>query len=541
MRALNVLLAVLMSLLLGLAVFELGLRFVPAFARPATMNRFDPAVGWTKEPGACIERSVAGATIEFAINAHGLRDDGGTGPAKEPGTARVLMLGDSFVLGYTVERADLFVDLLESWWKSEERRIDVVNAGTEGWSTDQEAVWFEQEGRHYEPDLVIVFPFENDVYWNGQTAYATDKSKPRFRADATGALEPRALVEPAEKSFLASSAILRFLEIGVRQPLQRLIFGKPAGGPNTFLPKGADAFIQREFGVLLVEPPDFVAECAARTEGALVALKKSCAASGARLVMVPLPSKSAIDPKEREFFRTWEYGLAGLADSAWSPDRPVNLFLDLARKHGIEALDPRAALAAAAKEQPVYFEKATEWHFNAAGNRALASWLHDELDRREILGAEHAARTPQTIPARAFARAGGGLPTFVYVFAALWAALGTGFVLTYPKEPKLRSFLSVGALLAVVFTILIGGGRLVGLIPPSAAPWVMAAFVLIVLGFVAFKLGRKLGTIAELFKAFTLRGHWYLMPLVVILLSIGSLLVVAASSPLIAPFIYTLF
>jgi hypothetical protein len=45
----------------------------------------------------------------------------------------------------------------------------------------------------------------------------------------------------------------------------------------------------------------------------------------------------------------------------------------------------------------------------------------------------------------------------------------------------------------------------------------------------------------ELLKAFTLRGHWYLMPLVVILLTIGSLLVVAASSPLVAPFIYTLF
>ena len=37
------------------------------------------------------------------------------------------------------------------------------------------------------------------------------------------------------------------------------------------------------------------------------------------------------------------------------------------------------------------------------------------------------------------------------------------------------------------------------------------------------------------------RGHWYLMPLVVILLTVGSLLVVAASSPLVAPFIYTLF
>jgi hypothetical protein len=62
-----------------------------------------------------------------------------------------------------------------------------------------------------------------------------------------------------------------------------------------------------------------------------------------------------------------------------------------------------------------------------------------------------------------------------------------------------------------------------------------------VLGFVIYKLGRRVTTILELLRSFTLRGHWYLMPLLVVLLSIGSLLVVAASSPLIAPFIYTLF
>jgi hypothetical protein len=123
----------------------------------------------------------------------------------------------------------------------------------------------------------------------------------------------------------------------------------------------------------------------------------------------------------------------------------------------------------------------------------------------------------------------------------LWAILGTAYCLTYPKEPRLQGVLSVGALLAAVFVIVLGGGTLAGLLPHALVPWVVAAFVLFVLGFVAWKLGRRLATIAELLKAFTLRGHWYLMPLVVVLLTIGSLLVVAASSPLIAPFIYTLF
>jgi hypothetical protein len=96
-------------------------------------------------------------------------------------------------------------------------------------------------------------------------------------------------------------------------------------------------------------------------------------------------------------------------------------------------------------------------------------------------------------------------------------------------------------MLAAVFTIVLGGGALVKMLPPSIASWVAGGFVLLVLGFVTYKLGRRIATILELLRSFVMRGHWYLMPLLVVLLSIGSLLVVAASSPLIAPFIYTLF
>jgi hypothetical protein len=123
----------------------------------------------------------------------------------------------------------------------------------------------------------------------------------------------------------------------------------------------------------------------------------------------------------------------------------------------------------------------------------------------------------------------------------LWLALTIGYASSYRDEPVWRVAAQVGGLLAVVFAIVLGGGKLIGALPPGASPWVLAGFVLLVFGFVGWKLGRRVGTILELFRSFTLRGHWYLMPLVVVLMTIGSLLVVAASSPLIAPFIYTLF
>ncbi len=99
----------------------------------------------------------------------------------------------------------------------------------------------------------------------------------------------------------------------------------------------------------------------------------------------------------------------------------------------------------------------------------------------------------------------------------------------------------VGALLGVVFGLVLGLGSLIQFIPQALAVVVPIVVVAAILGFVAYKLGQRLETICELLAAFTRRGHWYLMPLVTILLTIGSLLVVAASSPLVAPFIYTLF
>ena len=109
----------------------------------------------------------------------------------------MLCLGDSFVLGTTVERRDLFCDLLETLWQAQGRNVEVINAGTEGWSTDQEARWFQLHGAAFEPDLVLLFPYENDLYWNGQQNY-NRYPKPRFMA--SGTLERRELSDPGERS-----------------------------------------------------------------------------------------------------------------------------------------------------------------------------------------------------------------------------------------------------------------------------------------------------------------------------------------------------
>lgn len=536
MRALNVLLALLISVFLAFAVFEGGLRLLPAFRPQPTLNQFDPSTGWSKQPGLKVERDVAGRRIEFAINQHGLREDESVGPQRKPDTARVLALGDSFVLGYTVEQQRTFVEQLEQRWRSEGRAIEVVNAGVEGWSIDQSVVWFVERGREYAPDLVVLFAYENDIYWCGEERYPPRFDKPRFGSN--GEVERRQLIErptpPLEKL-----ALIKFLGFTARTITS--FFPPKDPGPFEFDVEGRR--LPGEFAPLLHTPPPFEAAAEARMESALAALARFCSALRVPLVVVPIPSKSAIHADEREYFRTWSSGLKGLPDTAWSPDRPVEIILSAAKRQGIETLDPREALRRDGAERKLYFEKAREWHFNDDGNLALANFLHGALSARpELAAGGPPPSSPSAAPAWFGTEREGTNWSFVgALFAGLWLVLSAIFIGTYPDEPRALAPFKVGGMLALVFAIFLGGRELIALLPSEWSGWVLGAFFVVVLGFVAYKLGRRLATIAELLASFIQRGHWYLMPLLVVLLSIGSLLVVAASSPLIAPFIYTLF
>jgi hypothetical protein len=55
--------------------------------------------------------------------------------------------------------------------QAEGRKVDVINAGTEGYSTDQEVLWFSCTAASSSPTLVVLCPYENDLYWNAKTDY----------------------------------------------------------------------------------------------------------------------------------------------------------------------------------------------------------------------------------------------------------------------------------------------------------------------------------------------------------------------------------
>ncbi len=522
MRAINVLLSILVSLVIGLFVFEGGLRVI-GYGPPATLTQFDAHTGWgNKANYRQVRTGKEFGPIHFGFNSLGLRDDS-VSTAKANETYRVIMLGDSFTLGYTVERDELFVDLLEKRWRAEGRKVEVLNVGTIGWSTDQQAAWLLAHGEEYDPDMVVVLPYDNDVFWCSQSSY-TGIEKPTF--DAEGKLASGKLTDTSG-SWKRSTALGRLIS-----PASVPMF-KTSGGRT----------IPREFGILLNSSSEILGDSEARARGALTSMRDQCEKLGAQFVLAPIPSNSSVDS---EFASKFGSDFLGLSKSAWSPDRALEFFLDSARDLGIRSVDARDAMKAAHANNPCYFDyfgEDHEWHFNASGNLAFANFLHAQLSSTlpggsgtpvgSIAASDSAAEAPES-----------GLPFWAKLYLFLWVALTALYFGNYSDEAFFLPPIKVGLLLAVVFATFIGVSRGIAALnvtSPTIGKLTLPILVGGILLFVAYKLGNRIATILELIKAFILRGHWYLMPLVVVLLSIGSLLVVAASSPLVAPFIYTLF
>lgn len=100
--------------------------------------------------------------VEFHYNAHRCRDrDYGPNPA--PGTARILVLGDSFAEGEGVRESDTFSRRLERDLRAAGRDVEVLDCGRRG--RDFPALWdaFEELVAAYHPNVVVYAMVLNDA------------------------------------------------------------------------------------------------------------------------------------------------------------------------------------------------------------------------------------------------------------------------------------------------------------------------------------------------------------------------------------------
>jgi len=94
------------------------------------------------------------------INSHGFRDIERQ-HAKPPGTKRIILLGDSVVVGYGIDEIDQLMSRQLEMLYGEEN-VEVLNMAITGYCTRSEVEMLRVRGVQYDPDLVILVFVEND-------------------------------------------------------------------------------------------------------------------------------------------------------------------------------------------------------------------------------------------------------------------------------------------------------------------------------------------------------------------------------------------
>lgn len=332
----------------------------------------DPRLGWRMQPGATVVYDRREYRVAVEVNALGLRDVPRE-PTRNPGVARVLAVGDSFLEGYSVA-LDAAVSRVAERLLATSCPAEVWNAGVGGYSTDQEYLYYVDRARPWRPDLVLLFFFYNDVlinvrnnYWgtpvpllaerDGQLVVANEPVPKPPRRDVARASGPRPLL-------YGSAAVDWFAErLRLGAPvaydrLARLGLWDPLGGDDV-----EDTFRVYRRRAAQVE----VEQAWAHTHLILGTFAREVARDGARFAVVYVPSRMEVSDRDWELTRR-RYSL----DDKWDRRLVRDRLREIASAAGFPLIDLTEPLQRAqAHDGEVYFR--IDGHWNEHGHRVAGA------------------------------------------------------------------------------------------------------------------------------------------------------------------------
>ncbi len=349
------------------------------------------SLGWTGAPfyQGVLEQPEFRQALVF--NSLGMHDTEHT-LAPPPNTFRILMLGDSFVQAVQVDEAASAHQVLENSLNAGPDgpgRFEVISGGVVNWGTNQQLLYYRQQGRAFRPDLtVLMFYLGNDLRDNlpgngltiqGFNCYApyfamcekTLNSAPLAYAPGLSRLEGNC--GPARRLLISSlgwlyrhSRLYRQLDPLLVSRYPRQIFG--AAYPQSFA------------ALYLPEEESELTQAWQVTLATIAQLRQEVEADGGRFAVVLISPDvivrlALLSPAEQAVFRQ-DNPLFAQAQLN-RPNRRLAAFLD---EQGIPFLDLAPVMV---KQQahlglPLHFIR-EGGHWTAAGNRvageALAGWL----------------------------------------------------------------------------------------------------------------------------------------------------------------------
>lgn len=148
---------------------------------------YDEVLGWKGRASARCLHESGDHRIRVKLNSEGFRDKEFF-RQKRDGRIRIVVLGDSQTWGYLVKVGERYTDILEGYFRQNGIDAEVFNFGQVAYGTDQELLLFNRTAVKYQPDIVILGFYWNDIFEN-MLLMAYGYPKPRFRESPEGNLE----------------------------------------------------------------------------------------------------------------------------------------------------------------------------------------------------------------------------------------------------------------------------------------------------------------------------------------------------------------
>ena len=330
------------------------------------LTAYDPYLGWSKIPNGSVENITSEFHVVERTNSKGLR-----GPE----------LCARFIQGRHIS------DELEV-------PVDVVNAGTVGYATDQELLFYEAEGYKYNPDITVLLFYVNDVWFNNQTRYWRGQ-KPSFKlVDGNLKLTNSPVPEPDPEQFAFEVQGGRGLALLVRRIDAWL-------GSRSFLYRVArrasvdSAFVRRQLiqSGLAEVPGEWMpwrknstkelSDAWLLTEALLVRLRDRVQADSSQFAVFYIPSRPGVYPSD--WLRTQQaYAMDG---EEWDPAQDSRVLESICQQSGIPYIMPlsdfrETAQRLSAPQDPLYF--LDDAHWTPRGHRLAGRIIADYVAKRII-------------------------------------------------------------------------------------------------------------------------------------------------------------
>lgn len=352
--------------------------------------------GWRNVPNAEGDFSTDEYDVHLEYNSRGIRGPERS-PEKPAGTSRVVVLGDSFIEGYSVPREKRVSEVLEELLAARDpsRRWEVIALGTAGYSTDQELLWLESEGLRYHPDVVVDMFYMNDVWFNGQSKYWRGE-KPAFVLE-NGALRLTNVPVPDPRGAKGASAE-RMQSRGLRHWIRsrskvyalvsRALEGSPAlrgaaarlglVAPRDEAEEEGGPRVSEELSVFQKDPPPATRNAWTMTGALLAAMQRRSAEVGAAFIAFHVPFKGTV------YRESWGPILArlGIPAGELDPDAVRTRFDAICEAERLACIEPTArfretAAALAGSGERLYY--VVDNHWSPGGHRLAAEILAERI------------------------------------------------------------------------------------------------------------------------------------------------------------------